>query len=135
MAKKRILIVDDEVGFAELTKENLEATGKYEAVIESKGSNAFDLAREYHPDLILLDIIMPDMGGDEVCEQLRKSADTKHIPVLLLTAIITEEEERKHEGVASGYPVLAKPVSIEKLLDTVQKMIDNPPNVIDELLA
>ena len=121
MHKKKVLIIDDDKTFTEVVRFNLVQTGKYVVVVENKGSRGFDAAKEFRPDLILLDIMMPDMGGDKVAFQLKKCEDTKNIPVILLTAVVTKEEEAVTGGVLSGYRVMAKPVDLEDLIATVGK--------------
>ena len=119
MHKKKILVIDDEETFTEVVKFNLEETGKYEVIVENKGSQGFDAAKKFRPDLILLDIIMPDTVGDKVAFELKNSEDTKNIPVILLTEIVTKEEEAGAGGVLSGYRVMAKPIDLEKLIAAV----------------
>ncbi len=121
MRKKKILIIDDEKTITEVIKFNLEETGLYEARVENKGSLGFAAAKEFKPDLILLDLMMPDTGGDKVAFQLKNSKDTKSIPVILLTAVVTKQEEYASGGVLSGYRVMAKPVDPESLIDAVRK--------------
>ena len=120
MAKSRILIIDDEESLTELVKMNLEATGRYEVRAENKGSLGLVAARQFKPDLILLDLVMPDMGGGEVSGQLQSDEDTKNIPIVFLTAIITEDETAARDGVISGHPVIAKPVTTEQLLHVIE---------------
>ncbi len=121
--KKKVLIVDDEEGFTQLVKMNLEATGKYEVRAENKGSLGLVAAKQFKPDLILLDLVMPDMGGGEVSGQLKRDEETKNIPVVFLTAIMTEEEAATRGGVISGHQVIAKPVTTEQLIDVIEKTI------------
>ncbi len=119
MHKKKILIIDDEETFAEGVKFNLEETGKYVVTVENKGSKGFDAVKKFRPDLILLDLMMPDTGGDKVAFELKNCADTRDIPVILLTAAVTAEEEAEAGGVLSGYRIMAKPVDLEKLIAAV----------------
>ena len=120
---RKILIVDDEKTFSELLKFNLESTGKYKVKIENSGLRGFDRVLEYKPDLILLDLMMPDMPGDKIAYQLRNHKDTKNIPIILLTAIITGEETKKHNNVLGNYTVVAKPVDIDKLIAIIDKTL------------
>ncbi len=69
--KKRILVVDDEAALTRMVKMNLERTGNYEVRTENQGAKAVAAAREFMPNLIFLDVMMPDMSGDEVSQQLR----------------------------------------------------------------
>jgi CheY-like chemotaxis protein len=113
--KKRVLIVDDEAVFARMVKLNLEATGHYEVRTEEKGALAVKAAREFKPDLILLDLIMPDMEGSMVAHYLKSDSELKHVPIVFLTAAITQEEIGPNGGVINGESFLAKPVTTKQL--------------------
>lgn len=123
MKKKKILIVDDEVSFLRLVKANLEKTGSYEVITESSGRNAITSACEFTPDLILLDILMPDADGTELIEDLKNNPATKDIPVIFLTAIVKSEEVKTRKGVISGYPFIAKPVSTKELVGRIEDIL------------
>ncbi len=120
---KRILIIDDEERFTEVLKLNLEATGKYKVRTENKGSLGLVAAKQFKPDLVLLDLIMPDMGGGEVSCQLKIDKDTNTIPIVYLTAVMTKEEVEARGGGVSGLQVVAKPVGIGELIDVIEKNI------------
>lgn len=121
MEKKRILVIDDEKDFADMVKLNLESTGNYEVRTENKGRNALAAAREFKPNLIFLDIIMADMDGGAVRFNLKGDADTTDIPVVFLTAIVTDSEVDDRGNMIGGYPFLAKPVSVDKLIECINK--------------
>jgi CheY-like chemotaxis protein len=121
MAKKRIMIIDDEEFFTKLVKLNLEKTGKYEVRAENKGSQGLAVAREFKPDLILLDILMEDMEGSEVAVQLKNDVNTRDIPVVFLTAVVKKEEVASGSGVIGGHPFIAKPISINELISCIEK--------------
>jgi len=121
MEKKRILIVDDEESLARVFKLLIEKTGKYETWKETNGSNAFATAKKFKPHLVLLDIMMPDIDGGEVASQLKEDAETRDIPIVFISAAITKEEENEQGIMKGGHPILAKPVSMEKLLATIEK--------------
>jgi CheY-like chemotaxis protein len=123
MLKKKILIIDDERDFVEMIKLNLEDTGEYEVMSESAGSKAVNAAKAFRPDLIFLDVIMPDMDGGEVLANLKKDVYTSGIPVVFLTAIVAEDEADSVGHGISGYPFLSKPVSVTRLIDTIKKNI------------
>lgn len=120
MTKKKILIIDDEEFFTKLVKLNLEKTGKYEVRAENKGSVGLAAAREFKPDLILLDILMEDMEGSEVAAQLKNDANTAEIPVVFLTAVVKKEELENGSGVIGGHPFIAKPVSTAELINCIE---------------
>lgn len=121
--RKRILIIDDEESFTYLTKKNLEETGRYKVRKESKGSRGLAAAKEFKPDLIFLDILMPDMDGGSVCFQLENDGDTKNIPVVFLTAAATKDEADSMGGIIGGHPFIAKPVGIDELVTCIEKHI------------
>lgn len=121
MAKKRILLVDDEEHFCWMVKLNLEKTGKYEVRIETKGARALAAVREFKPDLIFLDIVMPDMDGGEIANQLGSNEVFQGIPIVFLTAVIKKEEAAFPGKSVGGRPVLAKPVTTDKLVSCIEK--------------
>src|SRR5678815_5420661 len=81
-AKKRILIVDDEVPFTRMVKLNLEKTGAFEVRAENRATYAVAAAREFKPDLIILDVIMPGMDGGDVQNKLKRDRSLRHTPCL-----------------------------------------------------
>jgi CheY-like chemotaxis protein len=121
MNRTKILIVDDEENFTRLVKSNLERTGKYEVRIENKGVLGLIAAKEFSPDLILLDVMMPDMDGGDVCSQMENDREVKDIPIVFLTAIVSKEETRNYDEIIGGRPFIAKPVDIEDLIDIIEK--------------
>jgi CheY-like chemotaxis protein len=123
MDKKRILIIDDEEDFTQLVKLNLEQTKRYEVWVENKGAEGLEAAKSFNPDLILLDIIMPDLEGSEVASRIKNDAETKDIPIVFLTAAATKEEVSSSGGIIGGHPFLAKPVSTQELIDCIDKNI------------
>ena len=119
--KKRVLLVDDEVGFTRLLRMNLEQTGAYEVREESAGSRALAAATEFKPDIILLDVIMPDVDGASVVSQIRSSPDLKDTKVVFLTAVLTKQEAKQKNGHLSFIPCLAKPVNTQEVIDCIEK--------------
>ena len=82
---KKILVVDDEAYIVELVKFNLEKEG-YQVIVASDGRNALKMVQTEQPDLVLLDIMLPNIDGLEVCRILKQSPDTNSIPIIMLTA-------------------------------------------------
>jgi len=120
---KRILIVDDEVGFTEMVKLNLEDTGRFLVRIENDSTQAFETALGYRPHLILLDIIMPEMEGPDVLVELRSNEQTSKIPIIFLTATVRKSEVNEKRGFISGYPFLAKPCTVKELISTIDQNV------------
>lgn len=121
--KKRILIVDDEGSFTRMVKLNLERGGEFEVVTENKGKRAIQAARDFMPDLIFLDVMMPDMSGDEVAALLKEDEELKHIKLVFLTAIVTRDETADGQNEIGGNLFLAKPVNTEDLLRTIDNVL------------
>jgi CheY-like chemotaxis protein len=112
MNKKRLLIVDDESGFTRLLKLTLEKSGGYIVREENDGTNAWLTARDFRPDIILLDIVMPKIDGGDVAQQIRSDPMLAHVPIVFLTAIVSRKETKTEIG---GFPFLSKPVSLEAI--------------------
>ena len=123
MNKKRILLVDDEPALTRMMRLNLEQTGRYEVREENFGANALTAARAFQPDLIFLDVMMPDKDGDEIAEQLDEDPQLSHITYVFLTAIVTKRETGRGAAEISGKTFLAKPVRREELLAVVEELI------------
>ena len=121
MDKRKILIVDDEKGFSEMVKLNLESTNKYVVKIEIDSSRALFAARKYLPDLILLDVIMAKMEGPDVASAMRKDPILKEVPTVFLTATVTEKEVDEGNGMIGGHPFVAKPSGVDTLIDAIEK--------------
>ena len=121
MTKRKILVVDDDVRITRMLKLRLEKTGKYEVKIENQGSNALNVVRDYRPDLILLDILMPDMIGSDVASELIDDEELKDTKIIFLTGIISACEVEAADGKISGRSFIAKPVIINKLIESIEK--------------
>lgn len=126
MDKKRILIIDDEAGFTRMVRINLEKTGQFEVREENHAGHALAAAREFKPDLILLDVIMPTMDGGDVAAIINKDRQVGRVPIIFLTATVSQREAGS-EGLNSGGSLfLAKPVSVEYLIERILEHL--PPN-------
>ncbi|MBF0560176.1 MAG: response regulator [Nitrospirae bacterium] len=121
--KKRILVVDDEVSFCTLLKLNLEKRGCFEVVATSNPHDVIRLAKEYHPDLILLDILMPEMDGMTLAASLRSNKDTGDIPIAFLTALADEEDVRDVRGKAWENYIFSKLGSTDELIISICEML------------
>ena len=115
---KRLLVIDDEVDIAETVKIRLEVNG-YSVELAYDGLNGIDKAVKALPDLILLDILMPQVDGFEVCRRLRQIPETKNIPVIMLTAIKSSEILQKAKE-AGAQDYLAKPFESGELVEIVR---------------
>jgi CheY-like chemotaxis protein len=126
MEKKRILIIDDEPGFTRMVKLNLEKTGLFEVREENKATYAIPAAREFRPDLILLDVIMPSMDGGDVAAHIKNDRQLRDVPVVFLTATVSHREAGDNGLNSGGELFLAKPVSVESLIKCINENTRKP---------
>lgn len=112
----KVLVIDDEAGFTKLLKMNLEKSGEFEVRVENNSMKALASAREFGPDVILLDVVMPGMDGGDVAAQFQEDARLKSVPVVMLTALVSPGETSPDAVAQSGsLAILPKPVNIDKL--------------------
>ena len=123
MPKKRILIIDDEVDIASSLKFFLEKTGLYEVRIEQMGQTGIEAATTFKPDLILLDVMMPDMDGGDVAAQIGEDKLTSRIPIVFLTAAVTKAEADAQGGTIGDRPVLSKLTSLDQVITYVKRTL------------
>jgi CheY-like chemotaxis protein len=119
VTKKTILIIDDEEDFCHFVKLNLEQTGNFEVLTANNGQDGINLANRYLPDLILLDIIMPNMTGTQVAESIRNDKATKDIPIIFLTAIVKRGEVGARDYQFGGNYFIFKPVKLDELISEI----------------
>jgi CheY-like chemotaxis protein len=118
----RILVVDDEPDVLLLCRLNLQQRG-HEMLEAPDGSRALELARDRHPDVIVLDLMLPGMSGYDVLEALQRDEGTSDIPVLVLTAkSLRADRERSHGLGASAF--LTKPFLPNELCEMVDSLVD-----------
>ena len=108
MTIKRILIIDDEADVREIAKASLGITRQWEVTTAASGEEGVKLASTYRPDAILLDVVMPKTDGLATLQQLSKNTDTRHIPVILLTATLRLATQQTFVA-AGARAVLVKP--------------------------
>ena len=121
MAKKKILVVDDECAFTRMMKLVLEQTGNYEAFCENNARLAIATAHTCQPDLILLDVVMPEMDGGDVAALLQADPVLKSVPIVFLTALVGSRESSTGSLKQSGYHFLSKLASDADLLRCIEE--------------
>ncbi|MEG0852791.1 MAG: response regulator transcription factor [Angelakisella sp.] len=121
MSGKKVLIVDDEPHIMELLRMNMRQNG-YDCLCVASGEDALTAVRAYHPDVVLLDVMLPGISGLEVCRQIKQDKALVRIPVLLLTA--RSEENDRVTGLDVGADdYICKPFSIRELLARINAAI------------
>jgi DNA-binding response OmpR family regulator len=119
--KKKILIVDDEADILALLGARLESSG-YSVFKADNGRDAIDIARDKNPDLIILDIMLPEMDGTAVNQNLKDSEVTKNIPIIFLTALQDKSTESPGHMIGNNI-IFAKPFDAKELMATIKKII------------
>ena len=120
----RILIVDDEHDFVELVQYRLAGLG-CEFIVANDGVQALSQARLFRPDLILLDILLPDLDGISVCEILRRQPGTKKIPIIIMSALSGDVTKRTATMQAQGF--FTKPLDLPRLERRINDLLHPEP--------
>ena len=126
--KKKILIVDDEEDVLLLFKKRLIAMG-FSVIAVDNSKDALVLAESEHPDLIILDVLMPGMDGPEIAKRLKEIPETTDIPVIFLTGMFPKHEDKKQGRIVAGNVLFDKPCDIESLLIAIKKALSEKTNI------
>ena len=118
--KRRILIVDDDANSPHLVKILLERSGPYLVLEENDPTKTDQTAHSFKPDLILLDIVMPNIDGGELATQIEADRELHDTPIIFVTALVTQGEAKSGLQI-QGHPLVAKPISIPELIDAIEK--------------
>ena len=119
MIKPRILIVDDEPAFIRLLSLVLERTGRYSVRQESEATRAVAVAEDFHPDLIVLDFIMPRTDGLSIAQQLRSDPQFSEVPIIFLSATVLNTTDGN--PTIGGFPAYTKPIGVADLLKAIDR--------------
>lgn len=119
--KRSILIVDDDVDASQMAKMILENTGLYAVSVCNRGSEALKIIREKRPELLLLDIVMPDADGTEIAGQIRNDKSLASMRIVFMTSLVSQAEVNS-SSVIGGHPFISKPISGEILLRRVKEI-------------
>jgi len=122
MSKAVILVVDDEPCFLTIMEDFLEGHG-YSVFTASNGAEGYQIARSRRPDLIILDISMPLMDGGEVAQKLNETPETKSIPVVFLTGLLSKDIEANKNHIIGGHVMFSKPCDFGELLGHIERTI------------
>ena len=117
---RRILIVDDDRDGTRLIKSLLENISHYLVLEENDAAKAHESARDFRPDLILLDIMMPQIDGGDIAAQIDADPGLQRTPIIFLTALVTKTEAKAGLHI-QGHPVLAKPIDIPELINRIEE--------------
>ncbi|MGJ8638038.1 MAG: response regulator [Opitutaceae bacterium] len=119
----RVLIIDDEAPLTRMLKLNLENAGDYIVETLNESTQARIVAKQFKPQIILLDVVMPEADGGDVATMLRESSVTQDIPIIFVSAMVSRQESNKGLYQSGGEYFLAKPVSTELLIDSINRVL------------
>lgn len=124
--KRKVLLVDDDTELVELMSKVLEEDGRFEVRVASNGFDAGMMVKEYRPDLIVLDVMLPDINGKEVCHRVRSDPSLEDVRILCISGMV--EEDKIHElKLAGADDFLHKPFDIEELIDRMCAQLEIEP--------
>ena len=121
MRKRRVLLVDDDAGITRALAMYLDAHGSCDVRVENAGRRALAAAREFRPDVIFLDIVMPDADGGTIAAELKADPVLRDTPVVFLTALVSQHVTHGVQAQIGGHPFLAKPVDPDVVLSCIDK--------------
>ena len=117
---RRVLIVDNDRDSTHLVKVLLEKTGRYLVFEENDSIRAYLSARNFRPNVVLLDVVMPERDGGEIAAQIRADPELQNTPIIFLTALVTRAEAKTGLHI-DGHPFLAKPISIPEVIEAIEQ--------------
>lgn len=118
-----MLVIDDEVAFTRMVKLNLESEGDYEVEMVNESRKAYAAANSYQPDIVLLDVVMPEVDGGDVATLIRQHPSTAHIPVIFVSAMVSRKESGSGFFESGGEHFLAKPVTTKILTHAINQVL------------
>lgn len=124
--RRKALIVDDDEELVELIRDALEADGRFEIRVANNGFDAGMMVKEYHPDIIVLDVMLPDINGKEVCQRVRSDSNLDDVKIICISGMV--EQDKIEDLKASGAnEFVQKPFEVEQLVDRICLLLDVEP--------
>ncbi|MFA5168990.1 MAG: response regulator [Candidatus Omnitrophota bacterium] len=124
MEKRRVLVVDDEENLRKLLKLNLEETGKFTVETLANVKDLIDMLHMFKPEVILLDLLMPGLGGLEACEMLNRDPFGQGVPIIILSSLAKDGDKRAAYG-KGVVDYLVKPIEKDDLVAKIEKALLN----------
>jgi len=121
--KRKALIVDDDEELVELIRDVLESDGRFEVRVANNGFDAGMMVKEYHPDVIVLDVMLPDINGKEVCQRVRSDSNLDDVKIICISGMV-ETDKIAELRQAGANDFLQKPFEVEKLVERMCHLLD-----------
>lgn len=124
--KRKALIVDDDEELVELIRDVLEADGRFDVRVANNGFDAGMMVKEYRPDIIVLDVMLPDINGKEVCQRVRSDSTLDDVKIICISGMVEQDKvaDLKESG-ANDF--MQKPFEIESLVERMCQLLDVEP--------
>ena len=121
--KRKALIVDDDEELVELIVDALEADGRFETRVANNGFDAGMMVKEYHPDIIVLDVMLPDINGKEVCQRVRTDSTLDDVRIICISGMVEQDkiQDLKESGADQ---FLQKPFEVDQLIERICRLLD-----------
>jgi excisionase family DNA binding protein len=124
--KRKALVVDDEIELVELMTKVLEEDGRFEVRVANNGFDAGMMVKEYRPDIIVLDVMLPDINGKEVCQRVRADSTLEDVRVLCMSGMV-EDDKIQELRLAGADDFIPKPFEMDRLIDRMCSLLDLEP--------
>ncbi|SLM31926.1 putative Polar-differentiation response regulator divK [Desulfamplus magnetovallimortis] len=124
MKLPKIMLVDDDPDITFMLKIKLEKSKKFKVIFTNKGKEALKMARNEKPDLIICDIDMPDVTGGDVARELSDCNDTRNIPFLFLSSLLSKKEAGEKCKIIGGYKMMSKSASVNSLIEQIELILN-----------
>ena len=121
--KRKALIVDDDEELVELIVDALEADGRFETRVANNGFDAGMMVKEYHPDIIVLDVMLPDINGKEVCQRVRSDSALDDVRIICISGMVEQDkiQDLKESGADQ---FIQKPFEVDQLVERICRLLD-----------
>ena len=124
--KRKALLVDDDVDLVEMIRDVLDADGRFEVRVANNGFDAGMMVKEYHPDIIVLDVMLPDINGKEVCQRVRSDSSLDDVRIICISGMV-EQDKIADLKAAGADEFLQKPFETDHLIDRMCRLLDIEP--------
>lgn len=121
---KKILVIDDDPGILRLLEKSLKGAHGYDVITAAESRVGFQMAKDESPDLIVLDVLIPDMSGGELAKKLQEDPQTKDIPIVFISVILEGGGKKRIEINGKPYRAISKPLYQPELLSAIRKTLN-----------
>ncbi|MCA9059621.1 MAG: response regulator, partial [Planctomycetaceae bacterium] len=121
--RRKVLVVDDDVELVEIMTKFLEEDGRFEVRVANTGFDAGMMVKEYHPDVIVLDVMLPDINGKEVCQRVRSDSALDDVRIICISGMVEQDkiQDLKNSG---ANQFLQKPFEVDQLIEQICRLLD-----------